>query len=216
MIPTLSFLVLALPSAALAADPDPGHLELGLGTRDSITEPGHVEGVRAIGRYAQDRWAVELALYGTPTTHRTWRYEDPLDANPYQENYIDLDQASAALLLDWGPSYDEAGAWLQLRPHILAGVEARRTVRRYPYSILCSAQSVSYVMVEPTPEWAFGPDLGLGLTLHTGPRVGLRISAVDRMRISIEERWLASDVLGNHYLQALHDLTTSADLLVRF
>jgi hypothetical protein len=216
MTPTILLMAIALPSTTLAADPEPGHLELGIGTRDTITEPGHVEGVRAIGRYAMDRWAVELDLYATPTTHRTWRYEDPQDAYPYQEDYIDLDQASAALLLDWGPGYDDTGRWLQLRPHILAGVEARRTVRRYPYSLLCTEVALSYIAVEPSPEWAFGPDLGLGLTLHTGPRVGLRLAAVDRMRVSIEERWLASDVLGNPYLQAMHDLTASADLLVRF
>jgi hypothetical protein len=213
---TILLIALILPGAAMATEPDPGHVELGLGTRDTITEPGHVEGVRAIGRWARDRWAVELDLYATPSTRRTWRYEDPWDTDPYQEAYIDMDQASAALLLDWGPGYDEDGPGWQLRPHILAGVEARRTVRRFPYSVLCYAMQPAYTAVEPSPEWAFGPDLGLGLTLHTGPRLGLRISAVDRMRVSVEERWLASDVIGGRGLHALHDLTAATDLLVRF
>ena len=206
---------LALPATALAED-GRGGWALGLGTRDSVTEPGHLEGVRAIGRHAWERWAVELDLYATPSTQRTWRYEDPWDTDPYLEDYIDLDKTSAALLLDWGEGWDPAGPALQIRPHAMAGLEARRTVRRYPYSVLCYAGLQNYMLVEPSPEWAYGPDLGVGLTLHTGARVGLRLTAMDRMRVSLEDRWLASDVIGNPYLRVLHDLTASADLLVSF
>ncbi len=206
---------LALPSLAAAED-GPGSWAVGLGTRDSVTEPGHAEGVRAIARHAWASWAVELALYATPNSNRTWRHDDPLDADPYIENYIDLDKLSGALLLDWGAGWDPAGSRLQLRPHALAGVEARRTVRRYPYSLLCTDLPLSTIAIEPSPEWAFGPDLGVGLTLHAGPRVGLRLTAMDRMRVSVQQRWLSSDVIGNPYLQTLHDLTASADLIVSF
>ncbi len=204
-----------LVTAAVAAAETPT-VAVGLGTRDTLTEPGHVEGLRAIGRLEWERWAAELALYATPTTHREWSYEDPWDELPHVEDFADIDQASAALLLDWGPGYDEAGPRWQLRPHILAGAEARRTVRRYRYSILCYDAPVTYALVEPTPTWAFGPDLGVGLTVHAGPRVALRLAAMDRTRVSVETHWLSGDVLGNDYLLLRHDLTASADLLVRF
>ena len=206
---------IAMSDVAVAAE-DQGTWTVGLGTRDSLTEPGHVEGVRGVLRHGWTAWGVELDLYATPSTDRTWRWEDPWDQDPYLEDYIDIDKASAALLLDWGRSWDPGGPQLQLRPHILAGLEGRRTIRRYPYSVLLTDGDISYIAIVPSPEWAFGPDLGVGLTVHAGPHIGLRLMAMDRMRMDIEERWLSSDVIGNPYLRTLHDLTASADLLVSF
>ena len=62
-----------LPLPALAVDEPNARWEVGLGTRDTVTEPWHVEGLRVIGRRAWSRWAVELDLYGTPSTRREWR-----------------------------------------------------------------------------------------------------------------------------------------------
>lgn len=209
-------LLATLPLEALASEAAAGRWELGLGTRDTVTEPWHIEGLRLIGRRAWSRWAVELDLYATPSTRREWGTEDPWDWDPYREEYVDIDQLSGALLADWGPGYRAGGSRWQIAPHALVGLEARRTIRRWKVSILCTDAGIDYAMVEPSPEWAFGPDLGLGLHLYAGPRVGLRVSAMDRMRVSLEEEWTASDVLSGQRLFVLHDLTAAVDLLLAF
>ena len=209
-------LLVVVPTQAAWADDPEGRWELGLGTRDTITEPWHVEGLRVIGRRAWSRWAVELDLYGTPSTHREWGTVDPYDWDPYREEYVDIDKLSGALLLDWGAGYRPDGPRWQVAPHALFGLEARRTVRRWDTSLLCLDAGMDYALVEPSPEWAFGPDLGLGLHLHAGSRVGLRLALLDRMRWSVEDARISSDVLGDPRLFVLHDLTAAVDLMVGF
>lgn len=210
-------ILMALLTPGLAgAAPGPGHLELGIGTRDTVTEPGHAEGVRAVGRYTWPAWALELDLYATPSTARAWSRVDLYDEDPYVENYVDLDQGSAALLVDWGMDRDEGGPWLQLRPHVLFGAEVRRMVRRWPYSVLCTA-TPAYIAVEPWPTWTLGPDLGLALAVHTGPRLALRLGAMDRVRVRTETITYEDGLTSwEPYRLRIHDLTATVDLLVRF
>ncbi len=207
----LTAALLAAPGAQAAEDS--GRWELGLGTRDTVTEPWHAEGLRLLGRRAYAAWALELDLYATPSTDRSWPGQDPYDWDPTQESYIDMDQLSGALLVDWGPGYDPEGPRWQIAPHALAGVELRRTLRRYPYSVLTG---MSTIAVLPSPQWAGGPDLGLGLHLHAGPHLGVRLALMDRMRWSLEPEHISSDVISGEELVVLHDLTAILDLLVAF
>jgi len=123
---------------------------------------------------------------------------------------VDVDRASVALLADQGLGRRRAEGWW-VEPRALAGIEVRRAVRRWPDSLLLTT-----VAIEPTPTWAGGPDLGLGLQFHAGAHMGARLAAWDRMRWSIEDVWLASDVIAGRRLLVLHDPTATLDVLVAF
>jgi hypothetical protein len=54
------------------------------------------------------------------------------------------------------------------------------------------------------------------MLLHAGAHLGARLAAWDRMRWSVEDVLLASDVTAGRRLRILHDPTATLDILVAF
>ncbi len=211
-----AFLLAGLLWRTPAALAEQNRWELGLGTRDSMSEAWHAEGLRLTGRRLFAPWALELGLYGSPFTERV-RDRD-LEIAQYAagstfQQPVELDLATVSLLADWGVQPREQGRRISGGPHLYAGLEGRRMLQRYTHD--CGmACCIGMDLVESEPHWGGGPVLGMGFQLQLGAWAGARLAFYDRMRIGLEPLYDIQETSEDLELQ--HDFTAAFDLLAAF
>lgn len=207
------FLALTLASPEARAD----SFELGLGLRDTHNQTGHLEGLRAAGRWVNRGWAVELGLYGAPFAYEPSElaelilYFSALSGAEselrYGENH---DLATAELRFDLGARPLDRELRFQGGPHLYVGVEGRRIDR---YTLAYDPQQ-GVDLGTPESALVVGPTLGVGLDAWYAGRVGLRLVVQDRTWWGTEDSFRAGDEYSHKRLH--HDPTTTLDLLVAF
>lgn len=201
--------------AALA---EPRRAEVHVGTRDSFTEAGVVEGVKLGGGLHAGAWGLLSDLYvgagyerisGDVETLLRIADEAGVDAVLPE----DVDRASLSVLARWtpGPPTGRDGRpWG--RPAVLLGVEARR-VNRIAVGLSDGEIPMAEVR-EATAYWSAGPAAGFAFEAGTGGPLAARLSVLDRTHIAPSPT-TTGDAMGDGW-RLQQDPTLSLDLCWSF
>jgi hypothetical protein len=208
-------IILALTFTSPVARAD--GFELGLGLRDTHAQTGHLEGLRAAGRWVNQGWALELGLYATPFAYEPSELAEFVlsigamsgaeSELRYGENH---DRATAELRFDLGARCLDRELRFQGGPHLYLGLEGRLLER---YTLAYDPQQ-GVDLGTPVTTLAVGPTVGVGLDAWYAGRVGLRLVVQDRTWWGTEDTFRTDDVYTSRHLH--HDPTTTLDLLVGF
>ncbi len=190
--------------------------ELGVGTRDSLAEPGRVEGARLVGRRVFPGLALEASLYATPRAPSgsalgatLLQIVDVGGAESAMQYPMTMDRATAELRLDLGARPAERERAFSGGPHLYLGVEGRMLSR---YALTLEGGEVR--VGDPETVYALGPTLGAGVDAWYRGRVGLRLVIQDRSWWGDELVYELDGEPGGRTLH--HHVTTSLDLLLAF
>lgn len=203
-----------------------GDVELGLGLRQALEEPGTLDAARLLGRYNLGGWALEGAL--SVRNPLAAAYSD-LDVTLVQiaeyggsgvafQAPVEYDRLALTLLADVG-FVERAGPGWSGGLRVYGGLEARlvqRTALQYDAEA-ADAGLDPVVIVEQDPRFQ-APLLvsGFGLDAWGAGRVGVRLSVLSRLGWEKDPDYTADDVGDEELVSALHTETGFAlDLLFR-
>ena len=157
-------------------------LAIGLGARNSLTEGGTIEGVRALGQLTRGAWSVEAQGYGSPATERATSLQQVLASIAASreatfQQPVDVDRASLGVVVSWRVSAGSTASALGSGPVLLGGAE----VRLQDQMVLLARDGAVEPLAREGSRVVAGPVLGAGFELDLGRRLGLRFAVADRM-----------------------------------
>lgn len=200
------------------AHAEPRRAEVHVGTRDSFTEAGVIEGVRLGGGLHAGAWGVLSDVYVGAGYERVSGDVETLliiadDAGLDAVLPEDVDRASLAVLGRWAPGPPtprDGRAWG--RPAILVGLEARRVTRLAVG--LSDGELPQAEAREATAYWTAGPVAGFAFEAGPGGPFSARLSVLDRTHLAPSPT-TTGDAMGEGW-RLQQDPTLSLDLCWSF